>query len=80
MDKDLIANRARAAQSLKDSFDYKYVMQEIDREVFEKFKATPLSDPERVKNIHAVGQALNLLNTYLEKFIGDALVEAELDE
>jgi hypothetical protein len=75
-----VIDRANAAKRLKDSDDFKAIMNCLEEDVFRQFRSTKVGDAETIANIHAISHGLSQINKSPEKYIEVAIFEASKAE
>lgn len=78
-----IVNFGETAKRLKDSDDYKEVIERINADIFKQFRRTHIASVSDRENIHALAHAVDALELYMQKYVDAAKLEkakAEPDE
>jgi len=78
MNQEIIA-RGENARRVLDNPDFKQLLTDIKRHLFDKFSATNTIDVEERENLHKLTLACNLLEMRGRKFIEYADTEIALD-
>jgi hypothetical protein len=75
-----VIDRANAAKRLKESDDFKAIMNCLEEDVFRQFRTAKVGDAETIANIHAISHGLTQITKSIEKFIEIAIFEASKAE